>query len=170
MKRFIFTFSFLLVVSAVYACSCKGPRGFYKSQRAAEVVVLGKVIRYLQFEQKVELGKLEVLEPKAMEVEILQNLKGKEERSIILINGGDGASCEPTLGGHYIVGEQYLFGLFDDGLGSKKTKDSEYYISSCGDYTLEVDKVNNTATGFVKRKYETVPLDRVLNKIARRRN
>jgi len=104
------------------ACSCQWRGAFLKAAEDAPLVVVGKILRH-------HPGK-----SPAMDVLVLETLKGGLLGSGIAIQMGDGMHCRPTLD-VFPVGTAWVLAI--NGKGAKPG--SGWAISHCGEYWLKVE-------------------------------
>jgi len=118
---------------SAFACSCMWAGPFSKVTLGKELIVLGEVMDHYK---------------NSMEVQIIEVVKGTEERKTIRIWGDNGALCRPYVA-HFPIGTRWLFAVFPlpektgetrppwQGFASPPGR-REYAISVCGDFWLEV--------------------------------
>lgn len=142
------------------ACSCMWAGPFSKVALGKELIVLGEVLSHYK---------------NSMEVQIIEVVKGTEERKTIRIWGDNGALCRPYVA-HFPIGTRWLLAVFPlpektgetrppwQGFASPPGR-REYAISVCGDFWLEVR--DRRAVGRVTVEHhsnflEWVPLSEML--------
>src|SRR5690606_32406849 len=101
--------------------------GEWPESLALNVVVV-EVDRYIEASN---------LKPKSMIVSVMGSLQGNSCAQQIIVQGGDGASCEATVDG-FKVGKRYILGLVQNNSG-------QYYVPLCGNYSKEM------ASGHIKK-------------------
>lgn len=154
-------YSFLLVslffstTHWLHACDCVPQGEFLYASINSVLVAEVKVVDYLTYEPGMH-GDF----PVSMAVEIVQIFKGKEQRSKITVWGDPGHLCREYLsnfkkGAHYVI----AFGRGNPKYGLPKEKKSDYIISSCGAYYLNVDPSRGIAYGRVKRNTSAIYLN-----------
>jgi len=115
------------------ACSCMWAGPYAKVALGKELIVLGEVMDHYK---------------NSMEVQIIEVVKGTEERKTIRIWGDNGALCRPYVA-HFPIGTRWLLAVFPLPEKTGETRPSwqgfasppgrrEYTISVCGDFWLEV--------------------------------
>jgi len=118
---------------SAFACSCMWAGPFSKVAPGKELIVLGEVMDHYK---------------NSMEVQIIEVVKGTEERKTIRIWGDTGALCRPYVSG-FRVGTRWLLAVFPLPEKTAETRPPwqgfasppgrrEYAISVCGDFWLEV--------------------------------
>jgi len=116
-----------------FACSCMWAGPFAKVALGKELIVLGEVMDHYK---------------NSMEVQIIEVVKGTEERKTIRIWGDNGALCRPYVA-HFPIGTRWLLAVFPLPEKTGETRSPwqgfasppgrrEYTISVCGDFWLEV--------------------------------
>ena len=166
MRQFTFVLTiFILTFSlSTYACDCDSQGEFLKVAPKTKLVALIKVNRYLTFKDIYNKPT-----PMSMEVEIIEIYKGKEARKTITVWGDNGALCRPYLS-RFDIGKYYVI-AFDEGsdlteINANKTeKKTDYSISVCGDYWLNVDFKKKIATGSVTDKQTQIKLADLKSKL-----
>jgi len=141
-----------------FTCSCMWAGPFSKVALGKELVVLGEVLDHYK---------------NSMEVRVIEVLKGTEEGKMIRIWGDTGALCRPYVS-HFPVGTKWLFAV-QKTTGEQASSlwerlfpsvhKSDYAISICGDFWLEVR--DGRAVGRVTVEHysnflEWVPLSEML--------
>jgi len=146
--------TFILVLPQnIHACSCDWGGPFLKVAPDTHLVVRARVLNYhgdggsmLDWKtQKPITIKL------AMDVEVLEVLNGKEEKSQIRIWGDNGVMCRPYVMS-FPIGTEWIFALH----GKKR-----YSISICGTFALKVmnGKVVGTIDSLKGAKTEMTLVD-----------
>jgi hypothetical protein len=154
----ILVFIILTVPQTIFACDCDSQGAFLTVAPKAEMVALVKINRYLTFKDIYDNPT-----PMSMEVEIIDIYKGKETRKIITVWGDNGSLCRPYLS-LFEIGKYYVI-AFDKGsetteIGANQTeKETDYSISNCGDYWLQVDTDKQLASGSVTDKQKEIKLN-----------
>ena len=152
MKHLIFIISSTFIfVSNIFACECDYQGSFFKVSKNSSFVAEVKVIKYLTF--KDIYGKQT---PMSMEVEIVDVYKGKEKRKVITVWGDPGNLCRPYLsefkeGGYYVI-------AFSPAGKNNYEKSTDYSISICGAYWLNIDIIKSTVTGDIDSKDKTLKI------------
>lgn len=146
--KLIFTIFLLIIGQTILACDCNSKGKFLKVAPDTELVALIKVSKYLTFKDIYNEKT-----PMSMEVEIIEIYKGKESKKTVVVWGDSGILCRPYLS-RFDVGKFYVI-AFDKGMdgskgfGHENEKITDYSISICGDYWLNVDIHNQKALGAV---------------------
>ena len=135
------------------ACSCSWAGPLLAVYPRAELVIRAKVLSYHGRSRGIDL---------AMDVEVLEVLKGTTRASKMRIWGDNGAQCRPYVSGFPLESE-WIFAIrtLTGGQGSP----GDYMISVCGEYWGRVS--NGSVTGrltaphppSVNDKPETMSLD-----------
>lgn len=153
MQRLILVLFVQFVFSTkILACSCGYLGPFMETAKYTSLVALVKVTKYLTFKDIYD-KKI----PMSMEVEILEVYKGVEKRTKITVWGDNGILCRPYLS-RFKEGRYYVI-AFDTGRygGSHSDeKDTDYAISICGEYWLNVNFEKSEATGDIDSKNKTI--------------
>ena len=110
----------------VDACSCLWAGPFLKVAPNCELVIRGRVSGYYGEDRNIKL---------AMDVEVIEVLRGKTQESELRIWGDDGMLCRPYVT-QFPVGTEWILGL--NGPGSKPGCTSNHAISICGQYWLQI--------------------------------
>ena len=154
-KTVLFLFIFFISVTTAFPCTCKDNKPYRDVTPFASVIVLVKVTRFLTYKQ---VNDIQV--PMSMEAEIIEIYKGKERRRTVKIWGDNGLLCRPYLN-KFLPGNYYVMGLFKSTGNYKdnvQEKFGDYWISICGEYTLEVDWVRKRAKGRIDAVTTELPL------------
>jgi hypothetical protein len=135
----------LAAPGAALACRCIWAGPFTKVALGTDLVVLAEVRSY---------------ERNSMEVEVIEVLKGKEERRALRIWGDDGALCRPyvTL---FPRGTRWIFALERE----REASSRDYTISGCGAFWLQVrgNQVRGSVTAVARdASAESVALPQML--------
>ncbi len=112
------------------ACSCVWKGAFLTASQDAPLVVIGKILRH-------HPGK-----SPAMDVQVLETLKGGLLDSGLVLQMGDGMHCRPSLD-VFPPGTKWILAI--NGQGAKPGKGLA--ISHCGEYWLRVE--NDIVTGSI---------------------
>ncbi|NHM02828.1 hypothetical protein [Flavobacterium difficile] len=156
----ILTILFLTIGQIILACDCDSQGKFLKVAPNTELVALVKVTKYLTFKEIYD-----VKTPMSMEVEIIEIYKGKETRKTAIVWGDDGNLCRPYLS-KFKEGQYYVIAFNGGSDGSKgfahkNEKTTDYSISICGDYWLNVDIKKQIAIGSVAEKQKEMTLEKL---------
>lgn len=134
MRRLLLTFTVSLILSyEALACTCDYKGDFLEVSNSSKLVVLVKVVGFPVLNNL--LSRTNV----AMEVEVIKIYQGNESRRTITIWGDNGSLCRPYVSS-FEPGRQYLLALNPgtDNSGNSFESDSDYAISSCGEYWLPI--------------------------------
>lgn len=156
----ILTILFLIIGQIILACDCDSQGEFLKVAPNTKFVALVKVTKYLTFKDIYE-----VKTPMSMEVEIVEIYKGEETRKTVIVWGDIGNLCRPYLS-IFKEGQYYVIAFNGGSDGSKgfaheNEKTTDYSISICGDYWLNVDKKKQIAIGSVAEKQKEITLEKL---------
>jgi len=113
--------------SAVYACSCMWAGGFLTVAPNAEIIVHVRVRDYHGRNRRVDL---------AMDVIVLERLKGPPIARDIRIWGDSGALCRPYVSA-FPRGSEWILAIRPQ--AAEAPGRSDYYIPGCGAYWLKVE-------------------------------
>jgi hypothetical protein len=182
MKKQILTIILLLISSLTFACSCKWGGNFIKSSKYSEVIIKAKVIEMLwHFENGKTLSSEESFGDyliktdkeyyQSIKVEVIELIKGKEERKTFEIYGSDGVDCRESI--HlFEIDKIYIFGIYK----TQKTEysqpnedENDYAIGGCSEKWLEYLPETNEVKGYIKgknrRKKRKYSYEKLLKKI-----
>ncbi|MEC4005823.1 hypothetical protein OX283_014220 [Flavobacterium sp. SUN052] len=156
---------FLITINyTAFACDCDSQGEFLKVAPKTKLVALVKITKYLTFRDIYEEKT-----PMSMEVEIIEMYKGAEKRKSITVWGDFGNLCRPYLS-IFEVGKFYVI-AFDAGIDGSKgfahknEKITDFSISVCGDYWLDVDIKKKIAKGSVTEKQTQISLKDLRTKL-----
>lgn len=158
--KVILTILLLTVGQIVLACDCDSQGEFLTVAPKTKLVALVKVKKYLTFKDINEEKT-----PMSMEAEIIETYKGKEKRKTVIVWGDFGNLCRPYLS-RFDVGKFYVI-AFDKGSDGSKgfehknEKITDYSISNCGNYWLNVDIKNKIAIGSVAKTKKKIALNKL---------
>lgn len=156
--KLVITIFLLTIGRTISACDCNMQGKFLQVAPNTKLVALVKVTKYLSFKEIYD-----VQTPMSMEVEIIDIYKGEESRKTVIVWGDVGYLCRPYLS-RFEEGQYYVI-AFEEGLdgskgeGHKNEKTTDYAISICGQYWLDVDYINKIATGSVSDTQNQITLD-----------
>ena len=134
---------FTMLAQSVSACDCGWGGPFLNVAQESEVIVIGEVRSY---------------QVNSLSLEIIEVLRGTENRSTIRLWGDNGAQCRSYVE-EFPVGSRWIFALYSvtpsNGNGSMEDHDNappnekktDYEIFNCGEYVLRV--VEDTAKGII---------------------
>lgn len=142
-------------------CTCPHAGAFLTVAPKTRMVALVKINEHLLYTN----GQNTPV-PMAMEVEIIDVYRGREDRNNIVIWGNAGNMCRPDISifaksGYYILALDYAGGnpLYDE-------PGNDYSISICGDYWLSVeDFATQTASGKVADGQHSITLKELKEKL-----
>jgi hypothetical protein len=158
-KRGLLAFSAFILwcvfapTSNTSSCSCGWAGPFLKVAGQCEWVIRARVKNYHGEARGIKL---------AMDVEVLEVLRGRMDKGGIRIWGGDGMLCRPEVT-QFPIGTEWIFGL--NGPGSKPAMTPDYAVSMCGQYWLQVvsgQVVGNIDDEEVQNASQRVPADEFL--------
>ena len=153
----------LTLPNGAAACSCLWGGPFSKVALGKEAIILGEIVSYYK---------------NSMEVQVIDVIKGAEDRNTIRIWGDNGALCRPYVSGFPIgttwvlalsplpvktIGEQLKLGSEEGFISSPGNK--EYAISVCGDFWLKVrheEAVGRITVDHHSKLMERVPLKEII--------
>ncbi len=153
----------LALPNGAAACSCLWGGPFSKVALHKEVIILGEVVSYYK---------------NSMDVQVIEVIKGTEDRKTIRMWGDNGALCRPyvthfPIGTTWLlaisalptktVGEQLKSGSEEGFISSPGNK--EYAISVCGDFWLKVrreEAVGRITVDHQSKLMERVPLKEII--------
>ena len=151
----------LLVFAAVPpeagACSCLWAGPFLTVGPTADLVVRGKVLKYIGKKAGVDLS---------MDVEVQEVLKGATRAKTIRIWGDDGAMCRPYVSG-FPVGTEWIFAI---NVLREPRPHEEYYMSVCGAYSLQIkdaEVIGHISSKELTIEPQTMALDELKAQFAR---
>lgn len=156
--KLVVTIFLLTIGRTISACDCNMQGKFLQVAPNTKLVALVKVTKYLSFKEIYD-----VQTPMSMEVEIIDIYKGEESRKTVIVWGDIGNLCRPYLS--RFKEDQYYVIAFYEGLDGSKVdvhaneKTTDYAISNCGEYWLDVDFINKIATGSVSDNQNQITLD-----------
>ena len=131
-----------------YACTCDWQGAFLKMANDSEITARVKVVEHLN---KIETYDDSI--PKQMIVEVLEVLKGSEDRKLIKIWGGIGMSCRPYLS-IFSIGSEWILNLEIYDRRQIEKQNIEYSINKCGETFLKV--VNKKLQGILFPENESL--------------
>ncbi|PKV50282.1 hypothetical protein ATE84_2337 [Aquimarina sp. MAR_2010_214] len=169
-KKHIAILIIVLNQSLSFACSCDWGGNFIKASIYSDVIVKAKVIQFnfhlpngKVYTNQEELNKYLKTNPDfkpvnigaAMLVELIETIKGIEQRKTFEIYGMSGLDCRQSL--HiFEIGKVYILSIDR----SKKTKytppnedEEDYMIGGCSEHSLEFIEEKNKVRGYIKRHY-----------------
>ena len=138
-----------LVRADVLACTCIWAGPFFAVAPKEELLVRGKVVRY---------------RASAMEVEVLEALKGTPNAATVWIWGDNGVLCRPYVTS-FPLDTEWVFAVRPNPEGTQ----GGYVISGCGEYAVKVqhDTVSGrlTSSKSVRDSLETMSLTEFREKV-----
>lgn len=186
MKKKILTLIILLLISSnAIACDCKWGGNFIKSSKYSEVIIKAKILKKIyHFEDGTTLNSDQDFDDyliktnkeyyESIEVEVIELIKGKEERKIFEIYGSNGVDCREAI--HiFEINKIYVLGIYK----SKKTEfsqtnedENDYAIGGCSEKWLVYIPKTREVKGYIKgknmRRKILYSYDKLLKKIANR--
>jgi len=166
LERAVLAVAFLVTLSipsGAVACSCVWGGPFSKVALHKAVIILGQVLSYHK---------------NSMEVQVIELIKGTEDRTTIRIWGDNGALCRPYVT-HFPIGTTWLFAISalptktvgeqlksgsEEGFISS-SGNKEYAISVCGEFWLKVnheEAVGRITVDHHSKLMERVPLKEII--------
>ena len=132
----------LTIGQTAFACDCDYNGTFLELAPKTKLVALVKVKKYLTFENIFNITH-DVKIPMSMKVEIIEIYRGKERRKTVKVWGDSGNLCRPYLA-EFELDKYYVIAFYKGMRGSKeyghkKEKKTDYSISICGEFWLDVD-------------------------------
>ena len=109
------------------ACTCMWAGPFLQVGPGAELIVRVRVVRHFDRSRGVD---------RAMEVEVIEVLKGSSRTRRLKIWGDDGGQCRPYVSG-FLVGSEWIFAVSRS--RGEKGREQDYAISVCGEYWAKVE-------------------------------
>ncbi len=133
---------FMSLNTNIYACSCEWNGPFFKVAKSTDLVALVKIKNYGSFSGDM---------PMSMEVEIIELLKGDDNRKIVKVWGDTGVLCRPYLK-WFQSDSIWVLSLFksqsEGYFRHPDEKEGDYNISGCGEYYMKVK--NDTVIGLIE--------------------
>ncbi len=114
--------------STVLACTCINNKSFLEVIERADFIVVAKPTNY---------GEISLFSniPLTVDVEIQRVLKGDNASQKVRVFGDNGAQCRPYVT-KFPLDTTWVFAL--NLLSTGANGESQYYISNCGEYSLQV--------------------------------
>ncbi len=168
MKKITIILIFLLSIK-LSACDCEWSGNFLKIAKNSELVIKGKIIehtyhtgngkRFTDYDEYINETLNNEFDPhygtgESIKVEILEIIRGKEERKIIEIFDTDGADCRASIR-DFQTGKIYIFATYKpERTGAKLPNETknDYAIGGCYESTLEYSPEKNKVYGVIKGK------------------
>ncbi|MDY8135407.1 hypothetical protein [Aquimarina sp. 2201CG5-10] len=169
MKKTFVIFIMLFTSIKVIACSCQWSGNFLRIANNSELIIKGKIIehnyhtengkRFTDYDEYFAETLNNEFDPfygtgESIKVEIIEVLRGKEERKVIEIFDTDGADCRASIR-KFKTGKIYIFAMYKPRrTGTKLPNETEndYAITSCFESTLEYFPKENKVFGMIKGK------------------
>lgn len=167
------------------ACSCEYGGNFIYSSYLSPIVIKGKVINMFyhfadgkkinsqnkeEFENYLIINNQEFYE--SIQIEIIELIKGIENRRIVEIYGSDGADCRAgvhdfKIGNTFIFSLNYTTDSFSD---LPNEKDNDFILRGCYETWLEFKPDTNEVRGLIKgksyrRRNRNYSYDKLIEKI-----
>jgi hypothetical protein len=163
LQSIILTILFLSINRTLLPCDCDFQGGFLKVAPTTDLVALVKVRKYLTFKNIYNAQT-----PMSMEVEIIDIYKGKESRKTIIIWGDNGILCRPYLS-QFDIEKYYVIALYNDdctkGYVPKEEKETDYFVSICGEFWLSANLVKQIATSSDRDNKTPISLSDIKTKL-----
>ena len=157
------TILLILVSTRVFACECESAGNFLNMATNSEVVALIKVAKYNNFIDFSDgITVTDKQQPLSATFEIVELLRGDEQRTEVEVFGDPGNLCRPyidylKIGSYYIVALNKSQGI-DHGNEIIETPD-DYFLWVCGEFWISYDQTNKSVTGRIferKKKSKTI--------------
>ncbi|KAA3440555.1 hypothetical protein [Rufibacter hautae] len=158
MKKYILLAVMTLIWLPAISCSCGTARNFIKATQKADIIALVKIKEYQDFFTLTGAGPEPINQPQSVQVEVVQVLKGKEERKEVKIYGDDGALCRPYID-VFKKDQFYVIGLYK---GDSEAGE-DYAVSICGEFWLEYDQKLKTVKGRIEENRQKPKVLRLNN-------
>lgn len=130
-----------LTINITFACECISSASFLDAAQSVELIVVAKVNKHTKFSKEPSYIYNDQKFPIEMELEIIDKIKGEEEKKYISVRGDRGADCLRYIM-DFPVKTEWVFALVRD--------KNSYAIVSCGDYALKVK--NKMVYGSISQK------------------
>lgn len=175
MKKLLLSIIGIIIWTSGYPCSCDYIGNFLKASEYAELIAIIKVKGHNDYFPLTGAAPPDTInQPLSATFEIIEILKGKEERKEVKVFGDDGVLCRPYID-KFEVGKYYIVGLLqgedaDRGFGIKETAE-DYQVLICGEFWIEYNPDSNMVEGLIKkkrRKATTMTLDAFKASLARK--
>jgi hypothetical protein len=158
---------FFLITNLAFACSCDYDGNFIYSSLFSPVIIKGKVVkRFYNFTDEKKINSTNKKEFKdyliltnqqfieSIQVEIIELIKGVENRKIIEIYGGDGVDCragvyEFTIGNIFIFLLNYTTYSYSD---MPNENNNDFILRDCSETYIEFIPETNKVRGLIKGK------------------
>ena len=185
MKKLHITYLTLLFTTLTFACSCDYGGNFINSSYFSPIVIKGKVVK--MFYHFVDGKRINSKNQKeftsylikdnqdyfeSIQVEIIELIKGIENRRTIEIYGSDGADCRAGVN-DFEIGKIFIFSLnytTDSFSEIPNEKDNDFILRGCSETWLEFIPKSNEVHGQIKgkshrRKSRNYSYDKLIQKI-----
>lgn len=165
MRKLILTIVAFSIWATGQACSCAYKGNFLKVSQYADIVAIVKVKDHQDYFTLRGAAPTKINKPLSATFEVIQILKGEEDRREVKVFGDDGVLCRPYID-NFKIEQYYIVGLFKCGNTARQNgineTEKDYYVNACGEYWLNLDNDQKTVTGLIeerKEKTRTVSLD-----------
>jgi len=167
MKTITLTLVTLLISAVSSACSCDWGGNFIKSSSSSSVIVKAKVSGlFYHFEDGQRIDSKNIQEFKnylikidqeyyeSIQIEIVELIKGSENRKVLEIYGSDGADCRSGVM-DFEIGKTFIFSLnyTTASLSDLPNElDTDFILRGCSETWLEYLPETNEVRGLIKGK------------------
>jgi hypothetical protein len=145
-----------LTAAAAQACTCSWAGPFFAVAPRADLVIRARVLNFHGISRGVDL---------AMDLEILETLRGRLRASKIRVWGDNGAQCRPYVKS-FPAGTEWIFAI-----ERLPTAPGDYYINGCGEFWANVEddeaigRLTSTAQPAESDKPERIGLDELRKRL-----
>lgn len=187
MDRLKLTFLLTIICWNSFACSCDWGGNFLNSGAFGELVFKGRVIertyhlsngeQYNDWDAAYKSKQANNLDEfyglgESITIEILEIIRGSEQRRKIRIFDSDGADCRDNTG-NFNIGSTYIFSAYKPNRSEPKLPNEtidDYAIHACSENWLTFNSETNEVTGRIKgnnirRRQTTWTYERLLEEI-----
>lgn len=182
--RHLLTLLFFTITTSIFACDCNWGGNFIASTKKTPLIVKAKVTeRLYHFEDgKIissnnenewtdYLFKEDQEYYQSIKVEVIQKLKGIEERKVFEIYGSNGYDCREFIH-HFEIDKTYIFALYpsvNSEYNQLNEDENDYSIWGCSEnwllYIPETDEVKGYIFGKKRKKIKTVSVNKFIKKL-----
>ncbi|MBA9076144.1 hypothetical protein [Rufibacter quisquiliarum] len=147
MKKYLLLVTCVILWTPAFSCSCGTAANFIRATKKADIIALVKVQEYQDFFILSAASPESKKQSLSTRVEVIQLLKGKEERKEVKISGDNGILCRPYI--DVLKKDQYyVVGLYK----GNSEQGEDYYISICGEYWINYNPTDKTVKGLIKEQ------------------